>query len=306
MRLLESAEGEVLALAFSPDGRALVGAVENQGVFLWDLTSTSPPTRLDPTAAPKPRISLSFSGDGQLVHWLSGHQWRTYDRESRQTTSHRLDARGQLYRVIPAPESDRVFSQHDFPEHPLIGWRRDGRKWAREWEVSTEHLAIEAVTVGPAARQLAMLTRKTVGERWWQHPFRLELRSAVSTVVEATGVFPYTHRCPLAFSPSGEQLVGVHEMTLLVWSVPELGEPLLIRNDTRKHFTAAAYHPSGKHLFVASNDATVHIFDTTGWGRPTRFTWNLGRLRAVAISPDGGIAAAGGDHGEVIVWDLEF
>ena len=43
-----------------------------------------------------------------------------------------------------------------------------------------------------------------------------------------------------------------------------------------------------------------------GWGRPTRFTWNLGRLRAVAISPDGNLAAAGGDYGEVIVWDLEF
>ena len=61
-------------------------------------------------------------------------------------------------------------------------------------------------------------------------------------------------------------------MTLLVWPVPNLGEPRLIRNDSRKDFTAIAFHPSGRHLYVASNDATVHVFETATWERIGRFT----------------------------------
>ncbi|HJZ56783.1 MAG TPA: WD40 repeat domain-containing protein, partial [Gemmataceae bacterium] len=110
----------------------------------------------------------------------------------------------------------------------------------------------------------------------------------------------------LVFAPDGSQLVAIHEMTLVVWPVPELGEPRLVRNDTRKHFTAACYHLSGRYLIATSNDTTVHVFDTRSWGRVTRFTWKLGPLRTVAVSPDGTLAAAGGNNGEVVVWDVDL
>ena len=75
--------------------------------------------------------------------------------------------------------------------------------------------------------------------------------------------------------------------------------------ERRQHFTAATFHPSGRYLFATSNDTTAHIFDAVTWQRVARFTWKLGRLRAAAVSPDGVLAAAGGDNGEVIVWDVD-
>lgn len=306
MRAFETANGRVLALAFSPDATALAAAVDQQGVYLWDLQAGSAPVKLDDDATDR-AADLHFAADGRTVGWVGKDGWKTYDRHTRLKSRHRLKAAGQLQRLVPAPDPDRVFSQHNFPKPEVVGWHREGIRWARECEIPTDHLAVEDVTVAPDCRRLAMLSRKTVGKRWWDHPFRVELRSAVSGVVEAAGGYPYKYRCNrMLFSPDGAQLVGVHEMTLLVWPVPHLGDPLLVRNDSRKDFTAAAYHPSGKYLFAASNDATVHVFDTAAWGRQARFSWNIGWVRAVAVSPDGTLAAAGGDRGEVVVWDSDL
>lgn len=307
MRVLQAASGEVVALAFGPDGRSLAAAVEGQGVFLWDLAHPGYPLRLDRAAGRLTR-AVYFSPDGRSAHWLGGGEWRVYDRDTGKTTLTRLPADGNPIALSLAPDARAaVTHQHTLRAPALIGWERDGGRWAEAWSVSTDRLAVDRITADPTGRRLALMTRKTDRPRWSAQPFRLELRSAVSGAVEAVGTYPYSYSCPLAFAPDGSALVGAHEMTLLVWPVPDLGAgPLVVRNDSRKHFTAAAYHPAGGHLLVASNDATVHVFETAGWGRVTRYAWQLGRLRSVAVSPCGTLAAAGGDRGEVVVWDLDL
>ncbi|WP_162672831.1 hypothetical protein [Gemmata massiliana] len=64
--------------------------------------------------------------------------------------------------------------------------------------------------------------------------------------------------------------------------------------------------PSGKYLAATSNDATVKVYDTTTWELSRTFTWNIGRMRSIAFSPDGALAAAGGDAGKVVVWDVDL
>ena len=94
-------------------------------------------------------------------------------------------------------------------------------------------------------------------------------------------------------------------MTLLVWPVPKLGEPRRVRNDSRKDFTAAAFHPSGRCLYASSNDETIQVFDTATWERIERFRWRIGKPKSVAVSTDGTLAAAGGDNGDIVIWDLD-
>jgi len=197
-------------------------------------------------------------------------------------------------------------TQHNFPDPKVVGWRPDDGRWARGWSVSTKEMPVHDLAVSPDGGRMALLVRETRSTRLSDFPIRLELRSAADGRREKTGPYPYSYASPLTFSPDGGQLVAVRDMTLLVWPVPGLGEPRGVRNDTRKHFTAAAYHPSGRYLFATSNDATVHVFDAAGWERVGRFTWNVGRLRSVAVSPDGSLAAAGGDKGEVVVWDVDL
>lgn len=79
----------------------------------------------------------------------------------------------------------------------------------------------------------------------------------------------------------------------------------MLDNSDAKHFTGVAFHPSGRYLAATSNDATVKLYDTATWTVAHTYTWNIGRMRSVAFSPDGTLAAAGSDTGKIVVWDVD-
>ena len=111
----------------------------------------------------------------------------------------------------------------------------------------------------------------------------------------------------LCLAASNEVLVVASAMSLLVWPNAEItSDPLRIPSNTRKHFTALAFHPSGRYLAATSNDTTVKLYDTATWEVAKTFAWNVGRLRSVAFSPDGMLAAVGSDTGKIVVWDVDL
>jgi WD40 repeat protein len=306
MRVLNAELGRVTGLAFSPDGRALAAAVEDQGVFLWNLENNDLPQQLDPSTRRKTQ-TLYFSPDSRAVGWAGSTGWKVFDRTRKRIAQLSLEAGGKLTWISQTPDGSRVVSDHSFPESSLIAWKSvDGGGWEQEWSVSKADLGFHSTTVCPTGRRVATLARSATGRVRWETPFRLQLRSGISGRVEASSAYSHNYPCALVFSPDGELLVGVHDMSLMIWPVPDLGEPRLVRNTSRQHFTSAVFHPTGRYLFASSNDTTVHVFDVYGWDRIARFTWKLGRLRSVAVSPDGLLAAAGGDNGEVLVWDVDL
>jgi len=306
---LKAAEGAILDLAFSPDGRALAAAIatEYDGVFLWNLESpAATPVRLETEGDYKG--GLGFSSDNRWVGWLEPAARRVYDRDDRCMSGLPFEVFKTTHGVAQSADGSRVISQHGLPDYCLIGWRVEGDEWIRTWKVSTKEVAVESVTLSEDGRLFAMITRSALGERWASNPRRVEVRDAATGTILGVGEYPYNTADPLRFSPDARQLVGFNDMTLLVWPVPNvgaLGAPRRIRNDNRKQFTALAYHPSGRHLYATSNDTTVHVFDTENWNWVGRFTWQLGRLKAVTVSPDGMLAAAGGDKGDVVIWDVD-
>ena len=308
MRVLHTAGGEVVALAFSASGDALAAAAApNHGIFLWNLhDGGDDAVHLDSSATLQTR-GLHFTPDGRSLAWFAGQSRKVYSRDHRRAAVTKLAASGRMIGMTQTPDGGRLVTQHSsFRDPALIGWSGSGVDWEQDWSIPTEKLSVHTAAVCPTGTQLALLTRETQPGRFWDNnPIQLELRSAVNGIVQAKTTYAPKYHGPLAFSPDGTQLVGSNDMTLLVWPVPDLGEAKLIRNDSRKHFTSLAYHPSGRYLYAASNDGSVHLFDTATWVRVRRYEWKLGRLRSVAVSPDGLLAAAGGDKGEVVFWDVD-
>jgi WD40 repeat protein len=47
------------------------------------------------------------------------------------------------------------------------------------------------------------------------------------------------------------------------------------------------------------------LWDVAGGCERAAYSWRIGRLLSLAVAPDGMTAAAGGDDGTIVIWDLE-
>jgi WD40 repeat protein len=306
VRLLKGADTEVRDLAFSPDGRAIAAGFDDyHGVYLWNLEGATPvPVRLSADGGYS-RGGLLFSSDNRSLWWLRIDGRRAYNRDTREYTNQSFAIAGVTHGAFASADGSRVVSQHGLPDYCLIGWQFTDIGWARTWTVSIADLQVEKLTVSDDGRLLAMTARSALGEHKLDYPRRVEVWNGLTGKFVSSGDYPYNYAPILLFSPEAEQLVGMNDMTLLVWPVEGLGAPRLVRNDTRKDFTSIAFDPTGRRLYATSNDTTVQVFDTESWERVNRFTWQVGRLKAVAVSPDGMLAAAGGDKGDIVIWDVD-
>jgi len=319
VRVLKAADAKVEDLAFTPDGCAIAAGTLYNGIFLWNLEAV-PPSPVQVSAEGYKKGGLYFSSDSRSLLWLAtGPVQRCFNRDTRNTTDLKpfTDSKRTL-EILLNTSGEFGISLHGIPEHRLYSWRLVDDLWVQMGSLSIAEFAVENLSISQDGKLFAMLTRSALEEDWDKKPRRVELHDVTTAALRATGEYPYKYGDKyggrLLFSPDSSQLVGFNNMNLLVWRITEhgdLGTPRLVRNTTRKQFTAFAFHPSGRHLYVTSNgedvrDATVQIFDAATWTRVEQFTWQLVNLKSIAISPDGTLAAAGGDRGDIVIWDVDL
>lgn len=133
------------------------------------------------------------------------------------------------------------------------------------------------------------------------------VRSASSGDVVKTLQSPNHIASKCRVCPQGRLCSVLACRAIVVWESDGSSEPVArVTNGNRKSFTDLAFHPSGRYLAATSNDTTVKLYDTESWQVAKTFTWNVGRLRSIAFSPDGTLAAVGSDSGKIVVWDVDL
>jgi WD40 repeat protein len=133
----------------------------------------------------------------------------------------------------------------------------------------------------------------------------MEVRSAGGGAVLSGFDLPAGTHDLAGWSPDGRWLVTTAKQ-LLVWEGATGRLAAEYRAGPRRSFTDATFHPSAPFLLAAADDGTVRLYRTDTWEEAERYAWGFAKAKSVAVAPDGMRAAAGGDEGRVVVWDLDL
>lgn len=293
MLTLRSRLGILHRLAFAPDGRGLVAA--GVGVWAWaDVSASGPSFRWD--EAPVHGVGYVAGGRHLLVTAVGRGLWRLDPQ-----TGDRRQLAVFLWGTLAVSADGTFAAVYDGHAARLSGWAIGSDDERRVWAVGPVDGGVgSGPTLTPDGAAVIAPNPDAAGE--------LPVCVWESATGRPLGEHPMPHGCStgIAVHPDGKTIAFGSGRRLVVGSIaPGAGPATVIRLDTTKHLTAVAFHPSGRWLVAASNDTTVRLFDTGGWGVAKTFTWNAGRVRCLAFSPDGSLVAAGTDKGTVMVWDVD-
>lgn len=132
----------------------------------------------------------------------------------------------------------------------------------------------------------------------------LVLRST-KTLMQTGEAECYAAAQTLVFSVDSSRVVVPSGGSIAVYDTANLeAKPRKATNPSRRHFLSMAFHPDGQ-LLTVDNDRLVQIWDVNTLTVTRSVEWKIGKLYAVAVSPDGTRAAVGSHTGKVLVWDWD-
>ena len=321
MLILQGPDHPVQALTFSPDATTLYAVQGHHGIRAWNVTDRTA-TRVEYGGKLLIKQFVFYPG-GRWAFSATAHTTPAEPVGGRlidltKGTMRPFGSGGYtLYNIAFFPNSSRFVTAgyahlHGWtmtPAGPQHEWQRDFSSSGQMHFVLVaalrERFATAEIVWPPGANYDYTTSR-----------VRVTIRRASDGEPVTELAFPHPHIQQLLASPNGELLVGRFGTELHVWNATDWNAPLVVAgcapDDDGREFwrppetSAAAFHPSGRHLLLANDDPSMIAFDTSTWQPVHRWTWDAGDLCACAVSPDGTLAATGGTRGTVVVWDLDL
>lgn len=288
----------VRSLAISPDDRFLTASS-----LLWDLTEP-----MELTVELKPGCiarEMGFLDDSRLAVVSSQGAILLADptKPSAFTTHCTID---------PAPEAASILPENQFRfwfTERVEVWQLQSKGAERLTTVPVPAGA-SAITYSPDGSRFAIaVVGRTVGELGptFRQPFTIQICDGTGRLVaelrKGSGSLQ-----TLKWSLCGRFLVVGIGLRLYVWDAENGTQIAELRAGGTGLFSGPQFHPSGRFLAAggANIDGGVYCWDTTTWEEIVAYRWPVGPVIDVTFSRDGLLAAAGGERGQVTVWDVDL
>ena len=315
-------QGKVTAVSFSPNGRLLITASEDQTARLWDARSGVPWG----TVEHRDRIvAVAFSSDSRLFGTACWDNIARIYRSDKAEEVLSLKHRDCLSAIAFSPDKRSVATsswdgtaciwdlgsgeavhvlRH---EDRVVGlafngsghriatacWDRTARVWNAETGQELAKLnhegRVSAVTFSPDGKLAATAAEDRTARVWNLEDGRQIVRFEHDNRV--TGV---------CFSPDGSYLVtSADDRTARLWKLSHSRPMLQLRHGGR--VTMAGFSPDGHTLATASEDHTARLWHTES-GRELARLGHDNRVTAVAFHPEGTHLATACEDGGVRSW----
>lgn len=328
MRILEGPPHTIHSLAFAPDSGTLYAVHERVGVHVWNVSKGTGETLRVGEHPVFGAFALHPSGRWALGRLPGTRNDRDDEHDARlirlaPRKASRINFLGVTGCDLAfSPNGKRLVtlghSDYDRPrrgkgrEYRIYGWKTTATGARYAWHRDTPEADAKSWRVAFAGDD-ALLTEDWVATGPMQYGHtptkpHMRLRSVSDGSVRASAEIPAGLVDQLLASPDGKWAVARSGTRVWVWDTADLSKPpveIAGSDRTRVEPQAAAFDPSGRFLLLANNGPSVRVLDTATWREVRKWKWSAGTLRAVAVSPDGTLAAAGSARGTVVVWDFE-
>jgi RNA polymerase sigma factor (sigma-70 family) len=319
-------EGTANCLAFSPDGKVLVGVFRigpKPGITLWEVASGRVIRSLDGSFAKT--MALAFSPDGKVliscVPWLRDERPNPRpQRAAARPPSLPEESLIQLWDVATGKEIRRIGLGKTRITRAVLA--PDGKTLAtattepsvRLWDLATGRevrrfgggdLHTHHIAFSPDGSILA--STEVVGPDLPIPGVSVPLTGPIHVWDTATGReirhWETDNSSRVCFSPDGTTLATSGTQVIRLWNVAT-GREIQPHTGHRSAIEDASFTPDGRSIVTLGRDRTIRFWDPAIGKETRQFQAGESGIRFAALSADGQTLATGGGFQPTRLWDV--
>ena len=287
MILLEADPSPVYALRFSPDGARLAVGTRAGGLTFFEHYA---PSGEPPPLLTTPVNAIDFSPSGAALATATGLGWF---------------ARGADGRPAHPRTPSRSVTGVKFVTETLlavgVGDRsRAGAGQVELWDVPRKTMREPRITAPEGVRAVDAnpLRKRLAWAEWGRRACVWDVETASPVVIPLAGA-----PGAVALDATADRVAVAVKWDAAVFDCVSRREQFALKGH-KGTLAALVFTPDGRAVVTGSWDGTVRFWDARNGAETASYDFGVGRVTALALSPDGLQLAAGGEAGKICVFDV--